>query len=138
MSDVLEAKDAIREVVADYCFRIDQAEYEAWSELFTEEGVFEVPGMFRHQGRANLLAFAKTIPLNARGLPGFKHCTLNQMIEVEGDRAKARCYFILVQEGDPLRVNVAGRYQDELAKERGRWRFSRRTAHFDLHSLPLR
>lgn len=137
---VLEDKDAIRELVAEYCFRIDGAEWERWAELFTEDGRFGVSGMFEHQGRGNLVAFARTIPVNEKGSPGFRHCTLNHVIDVTGERATARCYFLLVQEagaGEALRVNVAGRYEDELVKRAGRWRFARRTATFDLHSLPL-
>jgi uncharacterized protein (TIGR02246 family) len=136
MASLLEEKDAIRELIAEYCFRIDAADYERWAELFTEDGVFEVTGMFRHEGRAAILGFTKMIPLNAKGMPPFKHCTLNHVIEVDGDRARARCYLLLVQEGNPLQLNLAGRYEDELVKHDGRWRFARRVAHFDLHSLP--
>lgn len=138
MASVLEDKDAIRELIAEYCFLIDGAQFEKWAELFTEDGAFGVVGMFEFQGRDKLLSFAKTIPLNAQGLPGFKHCTLNQVIEVFGGRATARCYIILVHDGDPLRVDVAGRYEDALVKRDGRWLFERRTVHFDYKSLPAR
>ncbi|MGH7823293.1 MAG: nuclear transport factor 2 family protein [Candidatus Binatia bacterium] len=138
MTTVVEEKDAIREAIAEYCFRIDAADYPRWVELFAENGSFEVVGMFKFQGRENLLAFAKSIPLNEKGLPGFKHCTLNHVIQVTGERATARCYFLLVHEGQPLRVDVAGRYQDVLVKENGCWLFESRTVTFDLHSLPGR
>jgi hypothetical protein len=138
MANVLEDKDAIRELIAEYCFLIDGAEYPAWVELFTMEGVFEVVGMFSFQGREKLLQFARTIPLNDEGRPGFKHCTLNSIVRVSGERATARCYFLLVHEGRPLRVDVAGRYEDTLVKQDGRWLFERRTVTFDYHSLPER
>jgi 3-phenylpropionate/cinnamic acid dioxygenase small subunit len=138
MSSVLEDKDAIRELVARYCFAIDDARYDEWADCFASSGTFEVAGMFKIEGRAAIRSFADSIPRNQRGLPGFKHCTLNQIIEVEGDRAAARCYLLLVHEGNPLEVQIAGRYEDTLVKERGRWLFASRAARFDYQSLPAR
>lgn len=137
MAGRLEDKDEIRELAARYCYLIDGKRYDEWVELFTEDGVFEVSGLFRVEGRGALRSFADGIPLNDRGLPGFKHCTMNQLIELDGDRATVRCYFLLVQESNPLRVDVAGRYEDVVVKREGRWWFQSRTAYFDYHSLPL-
>jgi uncharacterized protein (TIGR02246 family) len=138
MASVLEDKDAIRELIARYCFLIDTAKYDEWAGLFTEDGSFAVSGMFKFEGRESIRNFADNIPLNDQGLPGFKHCTLNQIIEVTGDRATAQCYLLLVHEGDPLRLNIAGRYEDVLARRGGRWLFQSRTALFDYQSLPRR
>lgn len=137
MPNAIEDKDAIRELMARYCFLVDGKQYDEWADLFTEDGSFEVTSLFRFEGRAAIRSFADGIPLNDRGLPGFKHCTMNQIIEVAGDHATAQCYFLLVQDGSPLRVDVAGRYEDALVKRRGRWQFQSRTAYFDYHSLPL-
>jgi hypothetical protein len=135
MSTLLEEKDAIRELIARYCFYIDLGQYDEWAATFAEEAVFEVSGMFRFEGRAAIREFADHIPKNAQGLPGMKHCTLNQVIEVSCERAKASCYLILVREGTPLlHVDIAGRYEDELVKRSGRWLFARRTAYFDYRA----
>jgi ketosteroid isomerase-like protein len=134
MSSVLEEKDAIRELIARYCFLFDLGRFDEWAETFAEDAVFEVQGMFKFEGRESIREFTKHVPKNAAGLPGMKHCTLNHMIEVEGERATASCYLLLVREGTPLHVDIAGRYEDELVKRSGRWLFARRTALFDYRS----
>jgi len=134
MSTVLEEKDAIRELIARYCFFIDGGQYDEWAETFAEEAIFEVSGMFKFEGRKAIREFADHIPKNAKGLPGMKHCTLNQTIDVSGERAKASCYLLLIREGTPLHVDIAGRYEDELVKRSGRWFFTRRTAYFDYRA----
>jgi len=134
MSNVLEEKDAIRELIARYCFLIDAAQYDEWAQTFDEDAVFEVRGMFKFEGRAAIREFANHIPKNAQGKPGMKHCTLNQIIEVSGERAKATCYLLLIRDGTPLHVDIAGRYEDELVKRGGRWLFSQRVAHFDYRA----
>src|SRR5258707_978316 len=131
MPSVLEEKDAIRELIARYCFLIDNAEFDAWAATFTEDAVFEVVGLFKFEGRASIREFANHIPKNERGLPGMKHCTLNQIIAVSGDTATATCYLLLIREGTPLHVDIAGRYEDELVKQSGSWLLKRRTAYFD-------
>ena len=108
MSNVLEEKDAIRELIARYCFLIDAAQYDEWAQTFDEDAVFEVRGMFKFEGRAAIREFANHIPKNAQGKPGMKHCTLNQIIEVSGERAKATCYLLLIRDGTPLQVDIAG------------------------------
>ena len=40
MSNVLEEKDAIRELIARYCFLIDAAQYDEWAQTFHEDAVF--------------------------------------------------------------------------------------------------
>ena len=134
MSNLLEEKDAIRELIGRYCFYIDLGKYDEWADTFTEDAVFEVSGMFRFDGRAAIREFANHIPKNASGLPGMKHCTFNHVIEVSGDRASATCYLLVVREGTPLHVDIAGRYEDELVKRAGRWLFTHRAAFFDYRS----
>jgi hypothetical protein len=134
MTTVFEEKDAIRELGARYCFLIDGARYDEWANLFAEDGQFAVAGMFEHAGRTAIRSFTASIPLDAKGRPGFKHCVLNQIIDVDGDSASGECYFLLLRDGKPLSVDIAGRYVDRLVKRGGRWLFASRTAHFDYPS----
>ena len=134
MPSVLEEKDAIRELIARYSFHIDRSDFDAWADTFTEDGVFEVSGLMRFEGRSSIREFGNHIPKNERGQTGMMHYTMNQIIEVSGDTAKATCYLLLVREGTPLQTDIAGRYEDELVKQGGRWLFKSRTAHFDYRS----
>ena len=135
MPSVLEDKDAIRDVLARYCFHFDLGEFEEWLQLFTEDGVFEVHGMGRFVGRNQLRAFLGAIPL-VDGLPMLKHCAMNEIIVVDGDRAEVRSYVLVVGGESEVRVGVAGRYEDQLRRANGAWRFAERRAHLDLMNRP--
>jgi len=131
MASVLEEKDAIRELQASYCFHIDNAEFSKWVDLFTPDGVFEIPRMGRFAGHEALLKFTQALPLT-NGSPMMRHCVTNSIVEVDGERAKAWSYVVVVRGGETLALNLAGRYEDELVKSGGRWRFQERRVLFDL------
>jgi uncharacterized protein (TIGR02246 family) len=131
---VLEEKDAIRELIARYCLHIDGGDFDAWAATFTEDGVFEVVGLFRFEGRESIREFANHIPKNERGQTGIKHLTMNHVIEVDGEIARATCNLLVVREGTPLHADIVGRYEDRLVKQAGRWLFKRRMTHFDYRS----
>lgn len=131
MSSGLEEKDAIRELLARYCFHFDNGEFEQWLELFTEAAVFDLGGRGRFAGRDALREFLKIIPLTA-GLPGMRHCVMNSIVAVAGNQATAQSYVIVVQGGDMVGISVAARYEDRLVKQGGAWRFAERKVLFDL------
>jgi ketosteroid isomerase-like protein len=133
MASVLEEKDAIRELLARYCFHFDNGEFDAWLDLFTPDGIFDLGTRGRFAGRESLQKFLKSLPLT-NGLPLMKHCVLNSIVDVVGDHATAQSYVVVVRDGDVLAVSVAGRYYDSLAKTGGGWRFTERKVHFDLMS----
>ena len=41
MPTAIEEKDAIREVLAEYCFRLDGGDYDGMAALFTEDGTWD-------------------------------------------------------------------------------------------------
>src|SRR5262249_19002069 len=94
MATVLEEKDAIRELLAGYCFHFDNGEFEEWVNLFTDDGVFDLGTRGRFAGRDALRAFVHLIPLT-NGLPGMRHYVTNSIVGVDGDRATARCYVVV-------------------------------------------
>lgn len=135
MPSVLEEKDAIRELMAQYCFHFDNGEFDAWVELFTGDGTFDLGARGRFGGRDALRNFLKAIPLT-NGLPMMKHCVMNTIVSVDGERATARSYVVVVRGGEQLGLSIAGRYEDQLAKVGGEWRFKDRKVHFDLMGRP--
>jgi len=134
MPSLLEEKDAIRELIARYCFHVDACEFDEWAATFTEDGVFEVVDLFRFEGRSSIREFGNHIPKNERGQTGMKHLTMNQIIDVDGERATAKCNVLIIREGTPLHVDIVGRYEDELVKESGRWLFKHRRTYFDYRA----
>ena len=131
MPTVLEEKDAIRELQARYCFHFDNAEFDRWLDLWTAEGAFDVPRLGRFVGRDALKKFLQAIPL-IDGSPRMRHCVMNSIVEVDGERAKAWCYVVVIHGGKPLGITLTGRYEDDLIKSHGRWLFQERRASFDL------
>ncbi len=132
MSAVLEEKDAIRELMARYCFHFDNGEFDQWLSLFTADAVFDLGTRGRFQGREALRSFLRVIPLS-NGVPMMKHCVLNVIITVSGLHATAESYVIVLRGGGHgLALSIAGRYQDQLSKVDGEWRFAQRKVHFDL------
>ena len=134
MPSVLEEKDAIRELLARYCFHFDNGEFEEWLDCFTEDATFDVVTLGRFSGRDALRMFLQLVPLT-NGLPMMKHCVMNSIVRVDGGRASAQSYVLVVAHaGEILGLNVAGRYDDQLTKRGGTWRFTERRAHLDLMS----
>ena len=133
MANVLEEKDAIRELMAQYCFHFDNGEFDDWLNLFTDDGAFDLGARGRFSGRDALRKFLKALPLT-NGLPMMKHCVMNSIVAVDGDHATARSYVVVVQGGDTPSITVAGRYSDQIVKLQGAWRFKERQVHFDLMS----
>src|SRR4029077_15102831 len=53
MATALEEKDAIREVLAEYCFRLDGGDYDGMAALFTEDGTWDT-AFGKGTGRAGI------------------------------------------------------------------------------------
>jgi ketosteroid isomerase-like protein len=133
MASVLEEKDAIRELMAQYCFHFDNGEFDQWLQLFTDDAAFDLGARGRMVGHDALRKFLRAIPLTD-GRPMMKHCVMNSIVTVDGDRATARSYVIVLQGGETLGVSIAGRYEDQIVKRGGAWCFTERKVHFDLMS----
>ncbi|HVN87786.1 MAG TPA: nuclear transport factor 2 family protein [Candidatus Binatia bacterium] len=131
MATLLEEKDAIRELQARYCYYFDNAEFDRWLELWTPDGVFDLGTRGRVAGRDGLRKFLHSIPLT-NGSPMMRHCVMNPLIDITGDRAHAWCYVVVIHGGSPLGLTMAGRYEDQVVKTDGRWLFQERKVSFDL------
>src|ERR1051326_8766631 len=90
MANVLEEKDAIREVLGEYCFRLDGGEFDGMAALFTENGTWDT-AFGKATGRAAIAELARS--LRQRGpqpRPRGIHLVTNIVIALEGDRARVR------------------------------------------------
>ena len=121
----------IRDLLAAYCYYFDSGQADKWAGLFTEDCVWEAdqlsPGgasLERFEGRAALAALCRSA--NAQGLR-FRHLTLNSVIRLNGDCARANSYVLVVHlKDDGCKLNSARYYDDHLVKQADGWHIKSR------------
>jgi uncharacterized protein (TIGR02246 family) len=126
MSAVLEAKDAIRELMATYAQAIDACRFADVAACFAPDGEWTTDyGAAR--GPAEIEAFIRGIvPVKGEG-PQRKHYITNIIIKVDGDTASAVSDYLIVREaGTGLIPVMGGTYRDKFVKTPAGWRFSRK------------
>jgi len=126
MSAVLEAKDAIRELMAAYAQALDACRFADVAACFAADGEWTTDyGAAR--GPAEIEAFIRGIvPVKGEG-PQRKHYITNIIIKVDGDTASAVSDYLIVREaGTGLIPVMGGTYRDKFVKTPAGWRFSRK------------
>jgi hypothetical protein len=130
MTTPIEDKEAIRELLSEYCFRMDDLRFAELGALFTEDGDWIAP-YARARGPTEIAALmARNIPAD----PKRKHFIMNSLIRLDGDRASARTSYLVVLQatGAGLVPSVAGTYEDVLVRTTAGWRFRERRLVHDL------
>jgi uncharacterized protein (TIGR02246 family) len=124
MTMSLEDKDAIREVLAEYCFRLDRGDYDGMAALFTEDGTWDT-AFGAATGRAAIAQQASDIRSRAGAeRPRAIHLVTNIVIALAGDRATIRSNWTVVQNSpDGPKIGSGGAYADDMVKDSGEWRF---------------
>jgi ketosteroid isomerase-like protein len=117
MPSVTEDRDEILQLAYRYNHAIDSGDAPGWADTFTPDGVFDVAGQVR-SGREELIEFASSVH-------GYRHVLVNPVIDVAGDAATLRGYFV-VYSGTALAG--IGTYQDEVVRTPGGWRFAKRVS----------
>ena len=141
MTDALEARLArledileIHQLFVDYGRHLDAGNFEAYADLFADDGEVLLGPVGRAKGRDEILA----VMTKSGGTPGTSlHIISSPAVELDGDRATSEVMWTVVQrdgEGQPT-VSMIGRHVDELVRERGRWRFRRRKGYVDIPSV---
>jgi uncharacterized protein (TIGR02246 family) len=126
-----EDKEEIQNLLLDYGRHLDSRDFGAYSRLFATDGEW-VGGFGSVSGPANIQAFMEknmgTGPNRAKNY----HLLSNFVITVNGDTATAwsRWAFVVPAERGAA-ISQAGRYDDTLVRENGRWKFKRRVASND-------
>ena len=124
MPTAVEEKDAIREVLTEYCFRLDDGRFTEMAALFTGTGTWDT-AFGRATGRAAIADLARSLRERAgdqrpRGI----HLVTNISIALDGASARVRSNWTVVQNSpEGPEIGSSGSYQDELIKEHGQWLF---------------
>jgi 3-phenylpropionate/cinnamic acid dioxygenase small subunit len=124
MPSALEEKEAIREVLAEYCFRLDDGRFAEMAALFTENGTWDT-AFGRATGRAVIAELARDLRERAGDQrPRAIHLVTNISITLDVASAKVRSNWTVVQNSaDGPKIGSGGAYHDELVKEHGQWLF---------------
>ena len=124
MPTAIEEKDAIREVMAEYCFSLDGARYDDMAALFTEDGTWDT-AFGKATGRAAIAGLARDIRAKAGdNRPRAVHLVTNIAIALDGERAEVRSNWTVVQNSpEGPKIGSGGAYEDQMAKQGGRWLF---------------
>jgi 3-phenylpropionate/cinnamic acid dioxygenase small subunit len=123
-STAAEDKDAIREILAEYCFRLDDGRFSEMAALFTESGTWDT-AFGRATGRAAIADLARGIKERAgEQRPRAVHLVTNVSIVLDGENARVRSNWTVVQNSpEGPKIGSGGAYQDELIKVQGQWLF---------------
>lgn len=121
MPSVVEDRDEIRQLMYRYGHTWDNWDFEGWAGVFTDDGIYWEGGGPVFKGHRELVAYAQD---TAPRFSGRFHIVTNQLIDVEGDSAKAHSYFLIVEGLSPV---LSGTYDDRLVRTANGWRFAKRT-----------
>jgi uncharacterized protein (TIGR02246 family) len=122
--DVMRAERDVVRLIRDTWAAIDRKDWDAYANAFTEDGEFEIMGQ-RRKGRAEIVAGP------ARDLAkydGLQHLVMNEIVDVDGDRATGSWYAIAVHVPDGAspgaHADVGLRYRFQARCDDGDWRFT--------------
>jgi uncharacterized protein (TIGR02246 family) len=128
-----EDLEEIRTLLLDYGRFLDSRDLAAYSHLFAKDGEW-VGGFGSARGPAGIQAFMEKNLGTGPNRGNTYHILSNFVIEVKGDTATAWSRWTFITpgaDGKPV-ISQAGRYDDTLVREDGRWKFKRRVASNDI------
>lgn len=135
MPNLYEDKLEIRELISRYNDAVDHHAVDEWVALFVDGGVLDLAGAARFEGAEALRTFAGSLK-DVYATTPMRHCTSNEVIDVDGDAARGRCYLtVLHAQGDKIDVRLFGVYADTFRRVDGRWRFVERSFRSEMPEL---
>lgn len=128
----LADKDEIQQLLLDYGRHLDNRDFAAYGQLFAKDGEWVGGFGTAAGGPAGVQAFMVKAMGTGPNTAKNYHLLSNFVITVTGDTATAwsRWAFVVPSERGAT-IAQAGRYDDTLVRENGRWKFKRRTASND-------
>jgi 3-phenylpropionate/cinnamic acid dioxygenase small subunit len=147
----------IEQLLMRYAAALNTGDADAYVAMFTPDAVFELKRdvdeppflgpligheALREQWFAGARLADDADPDLARRFGPMRHVTTNYEINVEGDAATVRAFFMeVVSNGNnsppgsrPPTIHAMGRYEDELVRRDGQWLFSKRTVVTDMNT----
>ena len=127
-----EDKAEIERLLLDYGRNLDSRDFAGYGRLFAKDGEWVGGFGTASGGPAGIQAFMEKSMGTAPNRANNYHLLSNFVITVTGDNATAWSRWAFVVPGAAgATIAQAGRYDDTLVRENGRWRFKRRVASND-------
>ncbi len=132
MSELAE-KDAIRGVMAEYCFCLDNNRFSDMAALFTDDGTWDT-AFGKGTGHGGIEALVRRLRTSDTPLPRAIHHVTNVVIKVDGATATGFSNWVTVQNSPQgPKIGSAGSYTDEMVKQGGKWLFRYRKIDRFIH-----
>lgn len=126
----LEQREAIKELRAEYCYRVDARDWDGYAALFTEDAHLDFGPIGTFDGRAAVRDFAEHVVGAEHGF--LAHMIHNPVLEVGTDTATGRWYFeVPCTFKDGSAGWIQGTYEDEYRLVDGEWLFAEVVADFN-------
>jgi uncharacterized protein (TIGR02246 family) len=128
----LEDLQAINQLFIDYGEHLDAGDFDAYADLFAEDGEVLLGPMGRAAGRAEIRALM-TKALSA-GMGTTYHIVSSPRISLDGDTATATVMWSVATAADDglARISMVGHHLDDLVRTDDGWRFRRRRGEVNL------
>lgn len=122
----IEDLEAVRRLLADYCFFTDARDHVRLCELFTDD--FALTGIFGdYHGKEGMRQLHIS---RGPGWSPLRHLLINAVIDLDDDRGTGRSYIITLDHRDgQTSLKQPGCYSDRYVKLDGRWLFQARHIH---------
>ena len=121
MADENAEENAIRKLMATYCFRLDAGDMDGMAALFTPDGVWETD-FGKGTGRAGIAAHGRSLRAGDKPKPRGVHLCTNIVIDLHGDTADVLSNWTTVQNSETgPKIGSAGGYIDKMVKQGGTW-----------------
>lgn len=130
-ADETADRAAIHALLVDYGRTLDARDFDGFGKLFARNGVYASGPTPAVGGEAAATMMRGIFAANALGFrePNF-HIFFNEVITLDGpDRghASSMSLYMVPDEANRPSPALMARYDDELVREDGRWKFARRT-----------
>jgi uncharacterized protein (TIGR02246 family) len=123
----LVARSEITDLIVTYCITFDDQDWDEFAKLWTEDASFIVDD-YAFEGRPAVLDFlTNCLP---KGYTS-KHMLSVPLIEFSGSGRSANCRTDVVWIASNFENAIVGRYNDNIVKQGGAWKFRRR------HEIPV-
>tara|TARA_B100000586_G_C19819635_1_gene305759 strand:- start:20 stop:508 length:489 start_codon:yes stop_codon:yes gene_type:complete len=145
---ILLEKEAVRDVIFATAHVLDEDDMTGWLNQFAEDGVYEVTAfgleiksdmVWWRSNRRELAKILSEVESHIRDTGFRRHLVTPISITLDGRRADALSHFSIIRttpDGNS-HVYAAGRYEDKLINEDGKWKYTLHKAALDTRMFEM-